>query len=99
MFKNKKNWILTALRPAGTAVNGIFFIIAIVGYIWGPYRRSTADVLIPLGALTLCLLNTLLIWSPLREFFNYFTLRMRRYALEDQRKIDELEIVELDHPV
>ncbi|MGO9532101.1 MAG: hypothetical protein ACLP3B_13120 [Syntrophobacteraceae bacterium] len=95
MSQKTKNWILTSLRWLTTLGNLAGCFVAL-GKIISPYFSD--DKIMGCLALLLFLLNFILIWSPIREFSNYFSLKMRRRALEEQRKIDELEIVELDHP-
>jgi hypothetical protein len=93
---------LIALRWTGTIGNIICFIVAIHEireFRYGYHDAAHQIDPVPFALLlALSFLNIALIWSPVREFSNYFSLRMRRHALEEQRKIDELEIVELDHP-
>lgn len=99
--RRPKNWILKALRSVVTAGNIIFcmYTASVISNLRRSRGYMSDEAVGHLAVLLLLLLNILLIWSPIREFSNYFSLKMRRRALEEQRKIDELEIVELDDPV
>lgn len=93
MSKTSRNWILAFLRVTMTLANiaGCFIGIAAMLDYLNYHHRMTPESLIGLIGSVLCLLNVLLIWSPIREFSNYYSLKMRRQALEEQVKIDKIE--------
>lgn len=108
MPKTAKNWILTTLRWIATLGNIGLFLNAASNLTtesrsnraFGSGLQSPPDLHPGMIVwMILSFLNLVVVWwSPIRELSNFLSLKMHRLALEEQRKIDELEIIELKNP-
>jgi hypothetical protein len=85
------NWILKLLRVFVTFLN----VIGIIGcmiefYSLKNFHRNQGEYIVPFYILTISILNTLLIWSPIRELSGYYSVKFRRMNLEEKNKIDKI---------
>jgi hypothetical protein len=77
---------------------GAIVVLFLIGGTKGRYGWELESIVLLLLIWLLIGLNIVMVYSWPKEAVGYLALKWKRRAMEEQRKIDELEIVELDHP-